>query len=108
MPLQTSFGCICRKVGYSFLSIERTGLYDLISIVTVRLTANVEVRLHIMKHLCNSEFFLKHVLVFPVYQHFYFQKLRKMCKSTFSGQCLLHRYNVCRYLGCGIAFTSLR
>ena len=31
-----------------------------------------------------------------------------MCKSTFSGQCLLHTYNFCRYLGCSIAFTSLR
>ena len=36
---------ICRKGGYSFLSREKTGLYYLISIVTIRLTANFEVKL---------------------------------------------------------------
>ena len=56
IPLQTSFGCICRKGGYSFVSREKTGLYYLISIVTIRRTAIVEVKLYIMKHLRNREF----------------------------------------------------
>ena len=56
MLLQTSFGCICQKGGYSYLSREKTGLYYLISIITIRLTANVEVKLYIMRHLRNREF----------------------------------------------------
>ena len=38
------------------MSREKTGLYYLISIVTIRLTAIVEVKLYIMKHLRNRDF----------------------------------------------------
>ena len=51
------------------MSREKTGLYYLISIVTIRLTANVEVKLYIMKHLRNREF------VENLYLHFWFTNI---------------------------------
>ena len=51
------------------MSREKTGLYYLISIVTIRLTANVEVKLYIMKDLRNREF------VESLYLHFRFTNI---------------------------------